>query len=118
MIADEDKQDTYASIRAKSTLKKNIEKIISDSSILKSSMILHDSNHDRNIPITIYSNKADSKNHQLPVVIINHGYGVKNTEYSFIASNLAAKGYYVISIQHDLDGDPALPRTGGLYELR
>jgi beta-lactamase class D len=118
LIADEDKQDTYASIRAKETLKKNIEKFIYNNSILKSSIILHDSMHDRDIPITMYSNKADNKNHQLPVVIISHGYGVKNTEYSFIANHLATKGYYVISIQHDLDDDPPLPRTGNLHELR
>jgi beta-lactamase class D/predicted esterase len=118
LIADDSKQKTYASLRAKAALKKNIGKIISDDLISQNNIILHDSKHERIIPIAIYSNKENSKNHQLPVVIINHGYGVKNTEYSFIASNLAAKGYYVISIQHDLDGDPALPRTGNLYELR
>ena len=41
-------------------------------------------------------------NYHLPVVMISHGYGVKNTEYSFIANSLAEQGYHVISIQHDL----------------
>ena len=54
----------------------------------------------------------------MPAVFINHGYGVKNTEYSFIAKALAAQGYYVVSIQHDLDGDPKFPTTGNLYQKR
>ena len=60
----------------------------------------------------------DKKQTDLPVVIINHGYGAKNTEYSFIANVLADKGYFVISIQHDLESDAPLPRTGNLFERR
>jgi dienelactone hydrolase len=58
---------------------------------------------------------GDSK---LPLIIMNHGYGVKNTEYSFLAKPLAALGYFVVSIQHDLPDDKPLPRTGNLYERR
>src|SRR6201989_2446330 len=39
---------------------------------------------------------------KLPVAVFNHGNTVKNTEYSFLANLLAARGYIVISIQHDL----------------
>src|SRR5271156_6536308 len=35
----------------------------------------------------------------LPVAILNHGNTVKNTEYSFLANILAARGYMVVSIQ-------------------
>ena len=52
---------------------------------------LFDSKRNRAIPIAIY---LDEKKEKLPVVIINHGYGAKNTEYSFIANALAAGGYF------------------------
>ena len=87
-------------------------------SIAQNNIVLHDRAHDRKIPIAIYRNNADTANSQLPVVMISHGYGVKNTEYSFIANSLAEQGYHVISIQHDLNDDPSLPRTGNLYQLR
>ena len=41
----------------------------------------------------------------LPVAILNHGNTVKFTEYSFLANLLAARGYMVVSIQHDLETD-------------
>jgi predicted dienelactone hydrolase len=50
---------------------------------------------------------------ELPVAIINHGNTVRFTEYSFLANALAARGYYVISIQHDLDSDgPMVTKAG------
>lgn len=42
---------------------------------------------------------------ELPVAILNHGNTVKLTEYSFLANALAARGYMVVSIQHDLETD-------------
>lgn len=52
----------------------------------------------------------------LPVAIINHGNTVKNTEYSFLANVMAARGYEVISIQHDLPSDPPMvTKVGELY---
>lgn len=41
----------------------------------------------------------------LPVAILNHGNSVRFTEYSFLANLLAARGYMVVSIQHDLETD-------------
>jgi alpha/beta hydrolase fold len=41
----------------------------------------------------------------LPVAILNHGNTIKFTEYSFLANLLAARGYMVVSIQHDLETD-------------
>jgi hypothetical protein len=56
---------------------------------------------------------------ELPVAIINHGNTVRFTEYSFLANALAARGYYVISIQHDLDSDgPMVTRAGEEYAGR
>ncbi len=45
---------------------------------------------------------------KLPVAILNHGNTVKYTEYSFLANAFAARGYMVVSIQHDLESDPPL----------
>src|SRR5271154_5020061 len=53
---------------------------------------------------------------KLPVVILNHGNTVKFTEYSFLANVFAARGYIVVSIQHDLPTDPPMvTKVGELY---
>jgi hypothetical protein len=63
-----------------------------------------------------YEMKAEAGLWKLPVAIISHGNTVKNTEYSFLANVLAAKGYLVASIQHDLPSDPPLvTKQGSLY---
>jgi len=52
----------------------------------------------------------------LPVAILSHGNTVKSTEYSFLANVFAARGYMVISIQHDLLTDaPMVTKLGELY---
>jgi pimeloyl-ACP methyl ester carboxylesterase len=52
----------------------------------------------------------------LPVAILNHGNTVKFTEYSFLANAFAARGYLVVSIQHDLPTDPPMvTKVGELY---
>ena len=56
---------------------------------------------------------------ELPVAIINHGNTVRFTEYSFLANALAARGFYVVSIQHDLDSDgPMVTKVGEEYAGR
>jgi len=87
------------------------------------SLTLFDKARNRSIPIELYVRaesqaKANADLLKLPVAIINHGYRVKNTEYSFIANALAAQGYLVVSIQHDLKTDPKLPNTGNSFERR
>ena len=53
---------------------------------------------------------------KLPVAVLNHGNTVKYTEYSFLANVFAARGYEVISIQHDLPTDPPMvTKAGELY---
>jgi hypothetical protein len=60
---------------------------------------------------------------KLPVAILNHGNTVKFTEYSFVANVFAARGYEVISIQHDLPTDPPMvtkvgePYVGRLAQI-
>lgn len=60
--------------------------------------------------------QADAGMIKLPVAVLNHGNTVKFTEYSFLANVFAARGYEVISIQHDLPTDPPMvTRVGELY---
>jgi dienelactone hydrolase len=61
-----------------------------------------------------YEMKADAGYWKLPVAIISNGNTVKNTEYSFLANVLAARGYLVASIQQDLPSDPPLVTKLGL----
>ena len=61
-----------------------------------------------------YEMKADNGYGKLPVAIISNGNTVKNTEYSFLANVLAARGYLVASIQQDLPTDPPLVTKLGL----
>lgn len=75
---------------------------------------MFDESRGRNIPVVVYQGETTNKH----VVIISHGYGSKNTEYSFIADSLAARGYFVASIQHDLETDKPLPTTGNLFDRR
>jgi hypothetical protein len=58
--------------------------------------------------------KAEAGYGKLPVAIISQGNTVKNTEYSFLANVLAARGYLVASIQHDLSTDAALMTRPGM----
>src|ERR1700751_3143508 len=76
-----------------------------------------------NRPVAVYIAVRRDKEMQanagmidLPVAVINHGNTVKNTEYSFLANMLAARGYEVMSIQHDLPSDPPMvTKVGELY---
>lgn len=53
---------------------------------------------------------------ELPVAVLSHGNTVKNTEYSFLANIFAARGYLVMSIQHDLEtDDPMVTKAGEEY---
>ena len=53
---------------------------------------------------------------ELPVAILSHGNTVKHTEYSFLTNVFAARGYMVVSIQHDLEtDDPMVTKAGEEY---
>ena len=60
--------------------------------------------------------QADAGMITMPVAVINHGNTVKNTEYGFLANIFAARGYLVVSPQHDLPTDPPMvTKPGELY---
>jgi pimeloyl-ACP methyl ester carboxylesterase len=76
-----------------------------------------------NRPVSVYITvrrdkemEANAGMIKLPVAVLNHGNTVKNTEYLFLANVLAARGYLVISPQHDLPTDPPMvTKPGELY---
>lgn len=80
---------------------------------------LFDSTRQRSVPVDLavrrdYEMKANAGYWKLPVAIISNGNTVRNTEYSFLANILAARGYLVASIQQDLPTDPPLMTKVGL----
>ena len=82
---------------------------------------LFDSRRNRIVPVAVYRPKKESA--RTGVIIFNHGYdGNKNDKsnqsYSYLTRFLAEKGYYVISIQHELSDDPLLAMEGNFMETR
>src|SRR5664279_1288168 len=73
---------------------------------------LVDKARQREIPVAIYRLK-NKKDHNRKIIIFSHGYGHNrggaNLDYSYLTSYLAEKGYFVISIQHELSTDSLLP---------
>src|SRR5579883_3347556 len=61
-----------------------------------------------------YETKAENGLWKLPIAVISNGNTVRNTEYSFLANVLAARGYLVASIQQDLPSDPPLVTKVGM----
>ncbi len=82
---------------------------------------LLDASRQRQIPIALYF-PAQRRNcthaRPCPVAFISSGYGLLNTDYSFIANSLKRSGYLIVAIQHELPSDPALSRTGDLFANR
>lgn len=82
---------------------------------------LFDKSRNRSVPVALYSSDFQSdksKSKKKKLAIINHGYGMKNTDYSFLAETLLANDYFVASIQHELPTEEAMPTTGKPSEVR
>lgn len=89
--------------------------------VKEDSMLLWDNARSRSIPVELYlPERAKIKHQQL--VIISHGYHANkpgaNKYYSSLANCLAAHGYFVASIQHELETDSLIPSTGRPYVVR
>jgi hypothetical protein len=81
---------------------------------------LFDMARSRSVPVDLYVRRdkamaALAGMAQLPVALVSHGNTVASGEYSFICDTLAARGYLVASIQHDLPTDPPLAMKGYPY---
>ncbi len=93
--------------------------VISKFAIRHETLDLYDAARKRPVSVDVavrrdYAMKADNGFWKLPVAIISNGNTVRNTEYSFLANVLAARGYLVASIQQDLPTDPPLMTRIGL----
>lgn len=80
------------------------------------SLPLFDQRRNRPVPVVTYFSEKISAKPKL--ALINHGYGGKNTDYSFLAHELVRQGYFVASLQHELPGDEPMPTTGKPAEVR
>lgn len=83
-------------------------------------LALHDASRGRDIPVELsISRRAELKEMLFGlkprVALVNHGYTVRHNEYTFLANVLATQGYLVVSIQHDLPGDPPISMSGFPY---
>ena len=83
-------------------------------------LALHDASRKRDIPVELsFSRRAELKEKLFGikprVALLNHGYTVNHNEYTFLANVLATQGYMVVSIQHDLPGDPPISMSGFPY---
>src|SRR6202051_3805823 len=92
---------------------------ISKWAIRHETLNLFDASRQRPISVDLavrrdYETKAENGFSKLPIAIISNGNTVKNTEYSFLADVLAARGYLVASIQQDLPTDPPLMTKIGM----
>lgn len=81
---------------------------------------LYDTVRNRSVPVDLYvrrdkAMKAAAGLGALRVAIVNHGNTVRSSEYGFLANAMAARGYLVASIQHDLPTDPPLSMKGYPY---
>ena len=86
------------------------------------SLEMFDNSRNRKIPVAFFQPKTDRKIKNQQVIIFSHGYGQNqggdNLRYSYLTENLASKGYYVVSIQHELPTDELLPMDGNLQITR
>ena len=92
---------------------------ISKLAIRHETLNLYDAARQRPVSVDLavrrdYETKANYGFWKLPIAIISNGNTVKNTEYSFLANVLAARGYLVASIQQDLPSDPPLMTKIGI----
>ncbi|SHK07857.1 alpha/beta hydrolase family protein [Chryseobacterium polytrichastri] len=85
-------------------------------------LTLFDQSRNRKIPIAFYSPETNRKILNQQVIIFNHGYGANKGGdyfiYSYLTEKLASKGYFVVSIQHELPTDSLLPLEGNLQIVR
>ncbi len=75
-------------------------------------LTLFDQGRNRTIPVAIYKPTTPRPK----IVIFSHGYGQNQPGsylgYSYLTDYLAAEGYFVVSIQHELPGDSLIPSIG------
>ncbi|HEX8328064.1 MAG TPA: alpha/beta hydrolase [Hymenobacter sp.] len=79
---------------------------------------LFDAARRRAIPVALYAPTKPARASKRKLALFSHGYGGQHIGYSFVARTLAAHGYLVASVQHELPTDEPLPQTGNPREVR
>jgi predicted dienelactone hydrolase len=90
---------------------------LAPASVQTEDLALVDATRARSVPVVVYSAPGGIAP-KSRIAILSHGYGGKSTDYSFIATALAARGFLVASVQHEVPGDQPLPTTGKPAEVR
>jgi dienelactone hydrolase len=94
----------------------NLQNTIPTFKVKVDTVNLFDKERNRIIPVAFYSPKTDKKIENQKIVVLSHGYSENrlgaNKSYSYLTENLASKGYFVLSIQHELPTDDLIPKTG------
>ena len=86
------------------------------SKVAVTNILFYDTSRQRDIPVALYQ-PNDLRNHApKQLIIFSHGYGQNkggdNKAYSYLTENLAANGFWVASIQHELPTDSLMPTKG------
>jgi pimeloyl-ACP methyl ester carboxylesterase len=89
-----------------------------DADLRTEQLALFDPARSRSVPLALYSRGTAGPRPRLKLALLCHGHGGQHTDYSFIARNLVAHGYFVASLQYELPGDPPLATSGNLREAR
>lgn len=81
----------------------------------------HDSDRQRTVPVLIqHISRGD--NSKQPIVLFSHGYGKNEGDsylkYSYLIDFFVQRGYFVVSIQHELKTDPLMPLGGNIAQNR
>ncbi len=96
--------------------------VTSNNKVIINKISFYDHSRDRVIPVAFYLPGDGKQSQHQKVVIFNHGYGQNKggdyLTYSYLTENLAAKGYFVVSIQHELPTDDLLAVEANLQVAR
>ena len=90
--------------------------------ILKDTFRFVDEARGREIPYVLYRPEKVDSAKPIQLVVFSHGYGKNYSKnylgYTYITKFLAKKGFWVLSIQHELPGDPPLAFGDSIYAKR
>ena len=93
-----------------------------DRLILKEIFRFVDESRDREIPYVLYRPEKVDPSQPIQLVVFSHGYGKNYSKnylgYTYITKFLAKKGFWVLSVQHELPGDPPLAFGDNIYAKR
>ncbi|MFD2598950.1 serine aminopeptidase domain-containing protein [Sphingobacterium corticis] len=113
---------SFLSISNDAFSQKDTRQPLDNSNITINQEELFDKNRQRKIPVAYISDGDNKENVPQKVVIISHGYGQNEggdlLKYSYLTNFLARKGYFVVSIQHELPDDELLAMEGNFMETR